>query len=93
MTEMKLEPNHIACMVKLVEQGPLHKDDIEDRLAREELIRVGYLVKIAYGGEGDFIAATYAGQQLYCKKIVGVELLGDAVKTRQKRGAITRCAK
>lgn len=91
MSDLKLEANHIACMVQLVETGPLHKNDIEDRLAKDELIRAGYLVQIAYGGEGDFIASTYAGQQLYCKKIVGVDILAHAVKQRQKMGTLTRC--
>jgi hypothetical protein len=91
MSELKLETNHIQCMVKLVEEGPLHKNDIEDRLAKDELIRAGFLTQIAYGGEGDFIAATYAGQQLYCKKIVGVAILENAVKQRKKMGTLTRC--
>jgi hypothetical protein len=93
MSDLKLETSHIQCMVKLVEEGPLHKDDIEDRLAKDELIRAGFLTQIAYGGEGDFIAATFAGQQLYCKKIVGIEILTMAVKERRKLGSVTRCAR
>lgn len=93
MSEMKLEANHIECMVKLVEEGPLHRDDIADRIARDELIRAGFLSKIVYTGEDGFIAATYAGQQLYCKKIVGIAILSNAVKERRARGAITKCAK
>jgi hypothetical protein len=93
MSDLKLETNHIQCMVRLVEDGPLHKDDIIDRLAKDELIRAGFLTQIAYGGEGDFIAATYTGQQLYCKKIVGIEVLALAVKERRKRGDIIRCAR
>lgn len=93
MSEMKLETSHISCMVQLIEEGPLHKDEISDRLARDELLSAGYLSKIVFGGEDGFIAATYAGQQLYCKKIVGVAILRNAVKERQRRGVISKCAK
>jgi len=93
MSAMKLEANHIAVMVQMVEQGPLHKEDIEDKLAVETLTREGYLSKIVYAGDDGFIAATYAGQQVYCKKIVGVDVLRLAVQERKKRGVITRCTK
>jgi hypothetical protein len=93
MSAMKLEASHIEVMVQMVEQGPLHKQDVIDRLATDTLIREGYLSKIVYAGDDGFIAATYAGQQLYCKKIVGVDMLRLAVIERRKRGVITQCSK
>lgn len=93
MSEMKLEAIHIECMIKLIEEGPLHRDEITDRCARDELIRAGFLTKIVFGGEDGFLAATYTGQQLYCKKIVGVDILRNAVIERRKRGLISQCAR
>jgi hypothetical protein len=93
MSATQLETSHIAIMVKMVEEGPLHKDEVEDKLAVNTLVRDGYLSKIVYAGDDGFIAATYSGQQLYCKKIVGVDVLRLAVQERKRRGVITRCTK
>lgn len=93
MTEMKLEAVHIECMIKLVEEGPLHRGEVADRATRDDLIRAGFLSKIVFGGEDGFVAATYLGQQLYCKKIVGIDILREAVKERRKRGAINKCSR
>lgn len=91
--EFELEMSHVNMLVSLVETGPLHQHDLGDALTREALIRHGLASKIVFDGEQNFIAATYLGSSIYCKKIVGEDVLQHAIEKRKKQGELTRLAR
>lgn len=88
-----LEMTHAKMLAHLVEQGPLHQHDLGDALTREALIRNGLASSIVFDGEKNFVAATYLGSSVYCKKIVGEDILQDAIKKRRQQGELTRLAR
>jgi hypothetical protein len=91
--DFEMEMTHAKMLVELVEHGPLHQQDLGDALTREALIRHGLASKIVFDGEQNFIAATYLGSSVYCKKIVGEDHLHLAVQKRRQQGEITQFAR
>ncbi len=92
--DFEMEMTHAQMLVQLVEQGPLHKHDLSgDALTREALIRHGLASSIVMDGERNFIAATELGSSVYCKKIVGEDILQNAVQKRRTQGTITHFAR
>jgi hypothetical protein len=91
--DFELEMQHAKMLVALVETGPLHQQELGDALTREALIRHGLASKIVFDGEQNFIAATYLGSSIYCKKIVGEDILQHAIQKRKKQGEVARLAR
>lgn len=91
--DFQLEIGHARMLCALVETGPLHQADVGDALTREALIRHGLASKIIVDGESNFIAATTLGSSIYCKKIVGEDILQHAIQKRRKQGEVARFAR
>lgn len=90
MSDFKLEMTHANMLVRLVETGPLTSQELGDAMTRESLVREGFASKIVFDGEDNFVAATYLGKHIYCKRIVGEDDLASAIRLRKKRGVVER---
>lgn len=55
----------IDTLVALVERGPLWDGDVPSKQGRDELIQLGYAVRVVFKLEDGYTAATYAGRDAY----------------------------
>ena len=62
---MSLTGRTIDDLVALVESGPLWDGDVPSKAGRDELIQLGYAVRVVVKLEDGYTAATYAGRDAY----------------------------
>lgn len=89
MSDFNLDHNQANMLVRLVETGPLPREDLGGALVRDSLVRLGLAAKIVFSGEGSWIAATELGSHIYRKQVVGRGSdLGSAIAHRQQMGVV-----
>lgn len=82
-----LTSSALDTLVALVENGPLWDGDIPSKQGRDELIKLGFAVKIIAHSQEGYQAATQAGSEYYIKHFAGANLIDAKIKRKSDRTA------
>jgi hypothetical protein len=71
----------LEALTELVEHGPVEESFL-DRLTREQLIELGFAIRIVVRGADGYLAATHQGRDMYKWAYDEADSLAEAIRFR-----------
>jgi hypothetical protein len=71
-------------LLALLKHGPCWDGDVPSKSGRDELLTLGYAVRVIHKGEDGYTGATYKGRNLFCTHM-GTDTLKQALALQDER--------